>query len=172
MSNGNPRDHRSRLRTAPHHSLLTVCRRSAPATRGGHRRRDARGPTVRGSHSRVKSLVRIAEPLRPHVVEVRPIPMAGESDPAARLSRTDRCAVRLEGMVREPAEHQLRWSVAVVLATVDPRSRLKPRGCLFRDLDQLVVLDQIPAAGRRKSEIQILALVLLADPSHGPLVAP
>ena len=32
---------------------------------------DIRRPTVRGSHSRVKSLVRISEPLRPGVVEVR-----------------------------------------------------------------------------------------------------
>ena len=31
---------------------------------------DCRRPTVRGSHSRVKSLVRIGEPLRPGVVEV------------------------------------------------------------------------------------------------------
>ena len=32
---------------------------------------DVGGPTVRGSHRRVKSLVRIGEPLRPGVVEIR-----------------------------------------------------------------------------------------------------
>ena len=36
---------------------------------------DVRRPTVRGGHDRVKSLVRIGEPLRPGVVEVRQRPL-------------------------------------------------------------------------------------------------
>ena len=66
--NGNLRDPRSRPQTAPHPSLLTAPRRSAPAPRRGLVVGDVRRPTVRGSHSGVKGFVCIGEPLRPGIL--------------------------------------------------------------------------------------------------------
>ena len=94
ITNGNPRHHWSRLRTAH------ITARSSPAAVQRQQLAqnfvvgDVRRPTVRSSHSRVKSLVRIGEPLRPGVVEVRQrallerlSPRPRRAEPAASDSR-------------------------------------------------------------------------------------